>query len=124
MYHYDPGLALEELQEDALLPHPVKLRDMILRTKLDAKEAQLLNHDFQDYLSRSGERKRGGRGLLKTLAPGARKASCCFQKKNNPPADEDQAAGFAALGDLWRRPRARRAGSRKSLPGTRRLRCR
>ena len=35
MYHYDPSLALEELQEDALLPHPVKLRDMILRTKLD-----------------------------------------------------------------------------------------
>ena len=34
MYHYDAKLALEELQEDALLPHPVKLRDMILRTQL------------------------------------------------------------------------------------------
>ena len=33
MYHYDPSLALEELQEDALLPHPVKLRDMILRMR-------------------------------------------------------------------------------------------
>jgi hypothetical protein len=31
MYHYDPTQALEELHEDALLPHPVKLRDMILR---------------------------------------------------------------------------------------------
>jgi hypothetical protein len=34
MYHYDASLALEELKEDALLPHPVKLRDMILRTQL------------------------------------------------------------------------------------------
>jgi hypothetical protein len=43
MYHYDAKLALEELQEDALLPHPVKLRDMILRTKLGPTEAQALN---------------------------------------------------------------------------------
>ena len=39
MYHYDPGLALEELQEDALFLYLVKLRDMILRNKLDAEEA-------------------------------------------------------------------------------------
>jgi len=75
MYHYDPGLALEELQEDALLPHPVKLRDMILRTKLDAQEAQLLNHDFQEYLSRFGELQKIGRSILERLATGARKAS-------------------------------------------------
>jgi len=75
MYHYDPGLALEELQEDALLPHPVKLRDMILRTKLDAQEAQALNHDFQDYLSRFGELQKLGKGILERLATGARKAS-------------------------------------------------
>ena len=75
MYHYDPGLALEELQEDALLPHPVKLRDMILRTKLDAQEAQLLNHDFQEYLSRFGELQKIGRGILERLAAGARKTS-------------------------------------------------
>ena len=75
MYHYDPGLALEELQEDARLPHPVNLRDMILRTKLDAQEAQLLNHDFQEYLSRFGELQKIGRGILERLATGARKAS-------------------------------------------------
>src|SRR2546425_1271409 len=50
MYHYDAKIALEELQEDALLPHPVKLRDMILRTKLGPQDAQLLNHDFQVVL--------------------------------------------------------------------------
>jgi hypothetical protein len=26
MYHYDASIALEELKEDALLPHPVRLR--------------------------------------------------------------------------------------------------
>jgi isochorismate hydrolase len=75
MYHYDPHLALEELQEDALLPHPVKLRDMILRTHLDAQRAQLLNHDFQDYLARFGELQKLGRGILEQLAAGQRKAS-------------------------------------------------
>lgn len=75
MYHYDPSLALEELQEDALLPHPVKLRDMILRTNLDAPHAQLLNHDFQDYLARFGELQKLGRGILEQLATGQRKAS-------------------------------------------------
>ena len=74
-YHYDPSLALEELQEDALLPHPVKLRDMILRTKLDATQAQLLNHDFQDYLTRFGELQKLGRSILERLATGQRKAS-------------------------------------------------
>jgi len=64
MYHYDAKIALEELQEDALLPHPVKLRDMILRTKLGPQDAQLLNHEFQDYLTRFGELQKVGRGIL------------------------------------------------------------
>jgi isochorismate hydrolase len=75
MYHYDPSLALEELQEDALLPHPVKLRDMILRTKLDPNDAQLLNHDFQDYLTRFGELQKLGHSILERLATGKRKGS-------------------------------------------------
>lgn len=75
MYHYDAQIALEELQEDALLPHPVKLRDMILRTKLDAQDAQLLNHDFQEYLARFGDLQKIGRGILQKLAAGERKAS-------------------------------------------------
>jgi hypothetical protein len=75
MYHYDARIALEELQEDALLPHPVKLRDMILRTKLGAQEAQLLNHDFQEYLARFGELQKTAKGILEKLAAGQRKAS-------------------------------------------------
>lgn len=75
MYHYDAKLALEELQEDALLPHPVKLRDMILRTKLGPDEAKLLNQEFQDYLLRFGEIQRVARAVLEKLASGQRKGS-------------------------------------------------
>jgi hypothetical protein len=75
MYHYDAKAALEELQEEALLPHPVKLRDLILRTQLGPKDAQLLNHDFQDYLTRFGELQKAARGILEKLAAGQRKAS-------------------------------------------------
>lgn len=75
MYHYDAAIALEELQEEALLPHPVKLRDMILRNKLGPQEAQLLNHDFQEYLTRFGELQKVARGILEKLAAGQRKTA-------------------------------------------------
>jgi CelD/BcsL family acetyltransferase involved in cellulose biosynthesis len=75
MYHYDPRTALEELSEDAVLPHPVHLRDMILRTKLDPTAALDLNREFQDYLERFGETQRVAREILERLAVGARKAS-------------------------------------------------
>jgi hypothetical protein len=75
MYHYDARTALEELQEDALLPHPVKLRDMILRTQLGPQDAKALNHDFQDYLTRFGELQKVARGILEKLAAGDRKTA-------------------------------------------------
>ncbi|HKE07517.1 MAG TPA: hypothetical protein VKB48_06785 [Candidatus Acidoferrum sp.] len=75
MYHYNPKVALEELQEDALLPHPVKLRDMILRNQLGPQEAQSLNHDFQEYLTRFGELQTIARGILDRLAAGQRKSA-------------------------------------------------
>jgi hypothetical protein len=75
MYHYDAKTALEELMEDALLPHPVKLRDMILRTQLGPKEAQILNQEFQDYLTRFGEAQKLGRAILEQLASSKRKAN-------------------------------------------------
>jgi hypothetical protein len=70
MYHYDPKTALEELQEDALLPHPVRLRDMIMRIQLQPTEAQALNQEFQDYLTRFGEIQRVARSILEKLAAG------------------------------------------------------
>jgi hypothetical protein len=75
MYHYDATIALEELQEDAVLPHPVKLRDMILRTQLGPEEAKDLNHEFQDYLNRFGELQKVARGILEKIAAGRRKGS-------------------------------------------------
>jgi len=75
MYHYDAKIALEELQEEALLPHPVKLRDMILRTQLGPQDARLLNHDFHDYLARFGDLQKLARGILEKIAAGQPKTS-------------------------------------------------
>ena len=75
MYHYDPYSALDELRDDAVLPHPVHLRDMILRTKLDPTTALDLNREFQDYLTRFGELQKVAREILERIAAGARKAS-------------------------------------------------
>jgi hypothetical protein len=75
MYHYDPKTALDELRDDAVLPHPVHLRDMILRTKLDPTTALELNRDFQEYLTSFGEVQNTARGILERLATGERKAS-------------------------------------------------
>jgi hypothetical protein len=75
MYHYNPKMALEELQEEAVLPHPVKLRDMILRNQLGPQDAQLLNHDFQEYLTRFGELQKIAGGILDKLANGQRKTA-------------------------------------------------
>ena len=73
MYHYDPHTALEELRDDAVLPHPVHLRDMILRNKLDPSKAMDLNRDFQDYLARFGELQKLGAQILAQVAQGERK---------------------------------------------------
>jgi hypothetical protein len=75
MYHYNPKIALEELKEEAVLPHPVKLRDMILRNQLGPQDAQLLNHDFQEYLTRFGELQKIAGGILDKLANGQRKTA-------------------------------------------------
>ena len=75
MYHYNPKIALEELQEEAVLPHPVKLRDMILRNQLGPQDARLLDHDFQEYLTRFGELQKIARGILDKLADGQRKTA-------------------------------------------------
>lgn len=68
MGKYDVQAALEELNEEALLPHPVRLRDMILRTELDPPSALEVNREFQDYLARFGEAQKAGRDILVKLA--------------------------------------------------------
>ncbi len=68
MEPYDVKSALDELKEDAVLPHPVRLRDMILRTQLGAGEALELNREFQSYLSHYGETQKVALEILERLA--------------------------------------------------------
>jgi hypothetical protein len=70
---YDVRSALEELKEDAVLPHPVRLRDMILRTQLGAGEALELNREFQSYLTHYGETQKLALEILQRLAAGEAK---------------------------------------------------
>jgi hypothetical protein len=75
MYHYDPQAALDELNEDALLPHPVRLRDMIVRSRLTPDQALELNRKFQEYLQAFGELQKMVRPVLEELAYAERKTS-------------------------------------------------
>jgi hypothetical protein len=73
MDRYDPQSALDELNEDAVLPHPVRLRDMILRVEHGAGEALDLNREFQNYLTLFGQTQQAGREILQKLAAGSPK---------------------------------------------------
>ncbi len=68
MYHYDPTTALEELNEDAVLPNPVHVRDMILRKRLGPDESLELNRKFVDYQRFFGEAQKLGKEILRDLA--------------------------------------------------------
>ena len=68
MYHYDPEIALEELREDALLPHPSLLRDMIVRAGLSPERAVALNRIFQEYIHGFGELQKVVQPILEELA--------------------------------------------------------
>jgi hypothetical protein len=68
MYHYDPVTALEELNEDSILPHPAHLRDMIVRAGLGPERAIELNRRFQQYIQAFGELQTLLRPMLVELA--------------------------------------------------------
>ena len=74
MYQYQPSTALEELREEALLPNPVHIRDMIIRSRLSPETALELNHKFQEYLQSFGETQRLARRILEQLESAPRKA--------------------------------------------------
>jgi hypothetical protein len=67
MYHYDPETALEELQEDAVLPNPVHIRDMIVRARLAPDQALELNRKFQTYLEAFGDAQEIAKLILQQL---------------------------------------------------------
>jgi hypothetical protein len=68
MYHYDPNVALEELNEEATLPNPVHVRDMILRKRLTADRSLELNRKFVEYQKFFAEAQKLGKEILKQLA--------------------------------------------------------
>ncbi len=70
MYHYDPNTALEELTEEATLPNPVHVRDMILRKRLTADRSLELNRLFLEYQKFFGETEiwlRQNAGVRRTI---------------------------------------------------------
>ncbi len=67
MYHYDPAIALEELTEDATLPNPVHVRDMMLRHQPTADQSLELNRIFVQYQKSFGEAQKLGREILQRL---------------------------------------------------------
>ncbi len=75
MPSYDAKAALVELREEAVLPHPVRLRDMLLRARLDPDAAVELNREFQSYLSYFGESQKIAGSILEKLSQAVPKAS-------------------------------------------------
>ncbi len=67
MYHYDPATALEELTEEAILPNPVHMRDMLLRKHLTTEKSLELNRLFVEYQKFFGETQKLGKEILKQL---------------------------------------------------------
>ncbi|MBA3914140.1 MAG: hypothetical protein H0X25_09905 [Acidobacteriales bacterium] len=68
MYHYDPKTALEELNDEAILPNPVHMRDMMLRGQLSTERSLELNRVFTEYQKFFGETMKLGKELLRQLA--------------------------------------------------------
>jgi hypothetical protein len=73
MYHYDPQTALEELKEEAVLPNPVHVRDMIIRSELSPDQALELNRKFQSYLQAFGNAQMAARSILDELSHASRR---------------------------------------------------
>jgi hypothetical protein len=68
MYHYDPKTALEELTEDATLPNPVHMRDMMLRAHLNADHSLECNRIFLEYQKNFGTAQKLAKNLLSELS--------------------------------------------------------
>jgi len=70
---FDPAAALEELREEALLPSPVRVRDMILRTVLSPEQALELNRKFTAYQQAFAEAQKLADELLAELGDSPKK---------------------------------------------------
>ena len=70
----DPKSALTELEEEAILPNPVVVRDMIFRTHLEAGQILEANRQLKEYLKAYGTSQEIARSLLTILARAPQKS--------------------------------------------------
>jgi len=64
----DPHEALQDLNEEALLPNPVKVRDMLFHAKLAPDQSLELNRQFTEYQKHFGEALNLAKQILGRLA--------------------------------------------------------
>ena len=64
----NPTQVLEELNEEALLPNPVKVRDMLFHAKLAPDQSLELNRQFTEYQKHFGEALKLAKQILAKLA--------------------------------------------------------
>ena len=64
----DPQEALQDLNDEALLPNPVKVRDMLFHAKLAPDQSLELNRQFTEYQKHFGEALKLAKQILAKLA--------------------------------------------------------
>jgi hypothetical protein len=64
----DPQQALEDLNDEALLPNPVKVRDMLFHAKLAPDQSMELNRQFTEYQKHFGEALKLAKQILSRLS--------------------------------------------------------
>ena len=64
----DPQDSLQELNEEALLPNPVKVRDMLFHAKLAPDQSLELNRQFTEYQKHFGQALKLAKQILGKLA--------------------------------------------------------
>ena len=64
----NPQQALEDLNEEALLPNPVKVRDMLFHAKLAPEQSLELNRQFTEYQKHFGDALKLAKEILRKLA--------------------------------------------------------
>jgi len=68
MPNVDPQTALEELNEEAVLRNPVRVRDMLFHARLKPEQSLELNRQFTEYQKHFGEALKLAKCLLDSLA--------------------------------------------------------
>lgn len=63
----DPQEALQDLNEEAILPNPVKVRDMLFHAKLAPDQSLELNRQFTEYQKHFGEALKLAKQILGKL---------------------------------------------------------